>query len=188
MDLETHLTKLGIEPVIGNQLFLMGEGEIAELERPLGVRLPETYRTFLSTHGASGFWNIICFHPVQPLPAGVSSNGDGPFDFFYGPTTDAGAAYDCYSLADVITCFADRMPESLIPIGGDMMDSQICLGIRGAETGKVYLWDIENEWGEEDYTNEGLPVPPDLKFQNVHLIADSFEDFLLRLYVSDYGE
>jgi hypothetical protein len=57
------------------------------------------------------------------------------------------------------------------------------LGIRGPEAGKVYYWDHEREWDEQDYLEQGLPVPPDLKFQNVHLIAGSFEDFIARLYV-----
>jgi SMI1 / KNR4 family (SUKH-1) len=77
------------------------------------------------------------------------------------------------------------MPETIIPIGDDGIAGQICLGIKGAEAGKVYYWDQQNEpLDEEDYLEDyGEPRPPEAMFQNVHLIAESFEDFLRRLEV-----
>jgi hypothetical protein len=53
--------------------------------------------------------------------------------------------------------------------------------------GKVFYWDGENDpLSEEDYLKEyGKPRPPESIFQNVHLVAESFGDFLRRLEVVD---
>jgi hypothetical protein len=74
------------------------------------------------------------------------------------------------------------MPDTMIPIADDGGGNQICLGIKGKERGKVYYWDHHNEWDEQDYLEDyGEPMPPEVKFQNVYLIAKSFEDFIQRL-------
>ena len=62
------------------------------------------------------------------------------------------------------------------------------LGVAADERGRIYYWDHENEWDEEDFIEDGLPVPPNLKFQNLHHIADSFEEFLRNLEVLDCGD
>ena len=70
----------------------------------------------------------------------------------------------------------------MIPIADDGGGHQICVGIKGKECGKVYYWDHHNEWDEQDYLEDyGEPMPSDVKFQNVYLIAESFEDFIRRL-------
>jgi len=75
-----------------------------------------------------------------------------------------------------------RMPSTIIPIADDGGGNQICIGIKGGEQGKIYYWDHNNEWDEEDYLlDHGRPMPPEVKFQNVHLIASSFVDFISRL-------
>ena len=59
------------------------------------------------------------------------------------------------------------MPESLIPLGDDGRGNQICLGVSGDETGKVFYWDHNNEWDEEDYfADYGEPMPEEVRFQN----------------------
>ena len=73
------------------------------------------------------------------------------------------------------------MPEGFLPIGDDGGGDQIFMLVAGEKAGRVYYWDHNSEWDEEDYTEDGLPVPPDLKWQNVTMIAESFEDFLMRL-------
>jgi hypothetical protein len=62
----------------------------------------------------------------------------------------------------------------------------VCLGIAGAESGNIYYWDHQDErQDEEGYLADfGEPKPSDALFQNVHLIAHSFEDFLQRLEIS----
>jgi hypothetical protein len=166
----------------------MTEAEIAAFEKEIGVRLPEAYRKFLGTYGASTFNGAspdnpyILFRSLSTLPPHISNDDKGLFDAFYGAERDE---HDAYSVRVRTRFFAGRMPESIIPIGDDGGAGQICLGIKGAETGKVYYWDQANEpLDEEDYLEDyGEPRPPEAMFQNVQQIADSFEDFLRRLEV-----
>jgi SMI1 / KNR4 family (SUKH-1) len=183
--MDQSLDALGIEPLNGKYLIKMSQSDLMNLEQRLQVRLPNIYRWFLLNYGGIGFRHHISFRPISPLPEHLSVSGIGDIDFLYGPESDA---RDEYSLMEMLRCYSDRMPENLIPIGGEIGGNQICLGIRGPEAGKIYYWDHHNEWDEEDYLEQGLPVPPDMKFQNVHLIADSFEDFIARLYIAEAAD
>lgn len=190
MDMQALFARLGgIDGIGGDNLNPMAEAEIAAFEEQLGVRLPEAYRRFLATYGASTFNGAspdnpyILFRPLKPLPPHITDeSGKGLFHAFYGTERDAD---DMFSLRVCTRFFSGRMPESTIPIGDDGGAGQICLGIMGAEAGKVYYWDQRNEpLDEEDYLEDyGEPRPPEALFQNVHLIAESFEDFLRRLEV-----
>jgi hypothetical protein len=191
MDIQAMTGQLGgIRPVVGDSFTPMNEEEIAAIEKQIDSRLPEAYRTFLATYGASTFNGAspdnpyIVFRSLNPLPRHISETGKGLFDAFYG-----GKQHDSdpYSLEVRICYFAGRMPESIIPIGDDGGAGQICLGIRGGETGKVYYWDQANEpLDEEEYLEDyGQPRPHEAMFQNVHQIAQSFEDFLQRLEIME---
>ena len=189
MDLPALFARLGgIRGVGGDKLTPMTEAEIATLEEQIGVRLPEAYRKFLATYGASTFNGAspdnpyIVFRTLKPLPPHITRTDKALFNVFYGRAEDE---HDPHSLRVRTRFFSGRMPESIIPIGDDGGAGQICLGIKGAEAGKVYYWDQANEQlDEEDYLADyGEPRPPEAMFQNVHLIAESFEDFLRRLEV-----
>lgn len=191
MNLEALFARLGgIRGVAGDKLTPVNEGELVAYEKQLGTRLPEAYRRFLATYGASEFNGAspdnpyIMFRPLEPLPPHISQSGRGVLDAFFGGARDE---HDSFNLGVRTRFFAGRMPESLIPIGHDGGAGQICLGVKGAEAGKVYYWDEQNEpLDEEDYLADyGVPRPPEALFRNVHLIANSFEDFLERLEVAE---
>jgi SMI1/KNR4 family protein SUKH-1 len=179
MDLKARFEELGgLAPVKGQQFIPVDESEIASVEQTLGAPLPDLYRTFLETFGASRFREMVEFTPVVPLPPSISSDGLGFINVFYGS-----AAHTPYDLTGMLELYQQRMPEGFLPIGDDGGGDQICLMVLGEKRGKLFYWDHNHEWDEEDYVEDGLPVPPDLKWQNVTLIADSFEDFLARLSV-----
>ncbi len=179
--IEDNIKRLGgIYHPKQEKLIPMPEEEINELERSLGTRLPESYRRFLLTYGRCAFEGDTDFKALEPLQPYIDDDPQGHFVSFFGARSEGSAG-----LAFMADGLRDRMPETIIPIGHDGMSSKICIGIAGPQRGKIYFWDIEDEWDEEDYTSEGLPVPPDLKFQNVHLIANSFEEFLDQLYVRE---
>lgn len=166
----------GIIP-IGDSLVPAADVELRALEEKLQVELPNDYREFLATYGASMFTEYVDFQPVQDLPHPISSTGKGHISSFYG------AAVDPYQpLIKAINTFRGRMPDTMIPIGDDS-GNKICLAVRGKKRGKLYYWDRSNEPpDEEEYLEDyGEPRPVDVMYQNVYQIAESFEDFVLRL-------
>jgi hypothetical protein len=197
MNLEAIIARLGgIRGIGGGNLMPMDEAEILRIEQELGVRLPEAYRQFLLTYGGCEFAGaspdnpFIVFRPLTPLHPRFKS-GYGPFDAFYGKERERrDKRRDLYSLRQCIHFYKGLMPETIIPIGDDGIAGQICLGIKGKERGKVYYWDRENApLDEEDYLEEyGRPRPPEALFENVYLIAESFEDFLQRLEIDTIEE
>ena len=188
MDMQALFKRLGgIKPIASDKFNPMTEAEIASIEKERGIRLPKSYRQFLATYGASTFNGcppdnpFIIFHPLESLPPQFV-DGTDLFDAFYGAQREE---YDSFSLRVQMRFYAKYMPESLIPIGDDGGAGLICLGVKGAELGKVYYWERQNAaLDEEDYLADyGEPRPAEALFQNVHLIAQSFEDFLQRLEI-----
>jgi hypothetical protein len=168
----------GLEPIDGDRFTPMSEDELEAIEAELGSRLPDSYRYFLVTYGACSPREIVMYDPVIGLPSEVSTSGRGNIANFYGTRSDVD---DAYSLQRRMLFFSGRIPANLIPIADNGGGSQILLGTSGNEAGKVYLWDLHNEpLDEEDY---GVPRPPEAMFENVHLIAKSFEGLLRRLEV-----
>jgi hypothetical protein len=60
-----------------------------------------------------------------------------------------------------------RIPKKLFPIANDPFGNLICVSLTGEDCGAVYFWDHENEPDDED-----------TEFRNIHLIADSWEEFI----------
>jgi len=176
----------GIRPIVGDRFVLMTPSEISGLERQIGGRFPDAYRHFLATYGASTFNGespdnpYILFRTLTTLPPHITRDNKALFDAFYGGGKNE---QDTYSLPERWRYFLGRMPESIVPIGDDGGAGQICLGIKGSEAGKIYYWDQQNEpLDEATYLEDyGEARPPEAIFQNVYLIANSFEDFLQRL-------
>lgn len=176
----------GLEPVGGGVQFVpVSEHELQSLERQIGAPFPEAYRRFVATYGASRFRHGLGFSLAPPPSGEAGSPRRGVFDRFYGAVNPSKKTW---SLAWAIKTYRERMPESVVPIGADGGGNQIVIGVSGNERGNLYYWDHENEWDEEDFTEEGLPVPPDLKLQNLHIIASSFDDFLRKLEVVESAD
>jgi cell wall assembly regulator SMI1 len=140
----------------------VGAAEIDVFEARVGVSLPRPYREWLLKHNGG-----------QPSPSGFRYNGE------VGPYTDGNVAW-FYAIYDggisnleieflVYKVDANRLPQNLIPIATDPFGNQIVLSVAGADVGKVYFWDHEEE-----------PIPP--SYANCHLIADSFDEFIEGLH------
>lgn len=176
----------GLEPVGGGVQFVpVSEEELQSLERQIGTSFPEPYRQFVGTYGASRFGHSVGFSITSPPSGTAGAPRRGVLSGFYGAMNSLN---NTLSLAWAIKTFRDRMPESVVPIGAEGGGDQLVLGVAADERGRIYYWDHENEWDEEDFIEDGLPVPPNLKFQNLHHIADSFEEFLRNLEVLDCGD
>jgi hypothetical protein len=177
MELKARFDRVGgLSPVKGDVFVPVPEPEIVGVETEIGAKLPPLYREFLATFGASIFCELVEFSPVQPLPPSISSTGRGLVNVLYGA-----GVHTPHDLGGTLQMYRSRMPEGFLPIAGDGGGDQIAMAAGG--DGAIYYWDHHSEWDAEDYEDDGLPVPPDLKWQNVTAIARSFEAFLDTLSV-----
>jgi hypothetical protein len=180
MTLEQRVQDLGgVTASNGGPLRPMPADEIGLLEQRLGGSLPKSYRQFLEAFGGASFRETILFEPKGRLPDSVSPENRAMISVFYGGSADAPR-----DLVAALARYRDRMPEGFLPIASDGGGNQIAMAVGGEHDGAIYYWDHNREWDEEDYVEDDLPVPPDLKWQNVTLIADTFDQFLERLAVA----
>jgi cell wall assembly regulator SMI1 len=137
----------------------LDEKRIAALEMQIGYRLPKEYRAFLAAHN------------------GGYANGSNAFRYKYerGPYTESRinellgltAEYGSLDKNYLRMAALGRIPEKLLPIADDPFGNLICISLAGKDCGAVYFWDHENE-----------PDDGNQEFRNIHLIADSFDEFL----------
>lgn len=171
----------GIRPAVDSDFKPLTDEEISTVEHLIGKPLPATYRTFLETLGACGFEEYIEFVPSEQLPD-VFETGTGNVSVLYGSNRSSG-----YGLDERIQYFASRIPSGLVPIGDNGMGDQICILLLESDFGAVYYWDMESEpLTDEEYIEDfGVSMPDSEKWSNVYRIADSFDDFVARLRVSN---
>lgn len=65
-----------------------------------------------------------------------------------------------------------RVPDPMVPIAHDPGGNLVCISVTGEDAGKVYFCDHEGEYanGQRNRTES-----------NVHLVADSFTEFITSL-------
>lgn len=171
----------GVRPAFGDAFLSLTEDEIANIEREVGHGLPSLYREFLNKYGASRFRTLMLFKPARRLPPTISKAGWDYISSLYGKEPKGRTMCD---LLVRLRYYRGRMPDSIIPVGDNGLGNQICIGVSGEASGKIFYWDRNNEFDEDEYLEDHEPpVPRDLLWQNVHPIADSFEDFLQRLEI-----
>lgn len=136
----------------------VSELDILGLEKALGRRLPEDYRTFLAEYGLSCGEPYTCYGQQ----GGSNSGGVG---VFYGINPNSSR-----DLLRKYKGFRWRIPRDYLAIA-DSPGGQICLGIKGKDTGKVFWWDrAEDSW-----------IPR----RNLLPAADSFDSFMNSLHLWD---
>lgn len=128
------------------------DAQIQALETRLGHRLPDDYRIFLKTRDEQPLVNR-----KFPIP---ECQDEAMLDIFLGVYGSNGIFYWLDEIGD-------ELPEAYFPIGFDPGDNAI---IMEATTGCVYYWDSARHF--PDSTDE----------DNAYLIANSFSEFLDRLY------
>jgi hypothetical protein len=138
--------------------------EIYEFEHQINAKLPQAYVEFLLQYNG-GRPKQDAYHMIEPTHETL-----GLFEgveWFYTLAED-----EIYNLQEIYKLYLDRLPKELIPIASDGFANQICLAVRGDNYGKVYFWDHdwEAEEGEEP------------TYSNVYLIANSFAEFIDKLY------
>jgi hypothetical protein len=169
MGIDRLLADRAIEPV-GAEFTPPTKEEIRCIEEILGAPLPEKYRYFLERYGCSRF-------PDLATIASLDGRQGFSFDCFYG-----GGGGGTNLLA-ILEAYRGRMPASVLPIGGDWLGNQFCLGVTAPDLSKLFFWDHEDEQDPEDYLAEGIPMPEGIWYLNMTLVASSLADFLGRLTV-----
>ncbi|MEP3278567.1 MAG: SMI1/KNR4 family protein [Stappiaceae bacterium] len=134
-------------------------GDLLKFEKSIGIELPEKYREFLSTYNGG-----------QPDPNAFlyKDKSQGSLvDYFLGLDVAGRANLERYYHR-----YKDRIPGRFIPIAYDPGGNLIVIGTAGETNGQIFFWDHEMEAEEDEQ--------PDMS--NMHLVADSFEEFLAELY------
>jgi cell wall assembly regulator SMI1 len=139
------------------------EDKLSQFEKELGRQLPQDYRQFLLRHNGG-----------KPNPGKFSVDIDGfrnttvvqRFLGFHDTDADSFSRYS--------KIYENRIPDNLLPIATELSVDLICISINGDDYGKVYYWD--HNWE----VTEGKP-----DYSNVHILANSFTEFLGTLYDDD---
>jgi hypothetical protein len=80
------------------------------------------------------------------------------------------------------------MPHTIIPIGDNLFSDMICTGIKETERDKIYFWSREGEPDRQEYWarhGQDAPLSRALLFQNVYLIANTFDEFVCSLVIDE---
>jgi hypothetical protein len=138
---------------------------LAEAEKQLGVVLPEGYRQFLLLHNGG--------HPKQDIYGFAENDNSSEVHRFF-------AIYDGSNTVNLLIqakCYRDSVPREFLVIGRDGGGSRICLGVREPYYNQVYFWDFNEAPG---WMDPEFYEPP--TFDNMYLLAHSFEEFINKLH------
>ncbi len=146
----------------------LSEADLQALESRLAFPLPNEYRQFLLAHNG-GRLNPAEFHFKNQTGPYTDSCVDSFYAVYDGDHNNFEKIY--------LFCKAEGLfPPHIIPIADDPGGNIICLSVSGPDMNSVYFWDHE---GIDEYGKQA----------NLHLIADSFSEFLLGLEeTSEYVE
>lgn len=140
-----------------NKYGKLKESALLNFEKYIGVKLPIEYRKYQLEHNGG-----------KPFPHDFTiskQEGDDSIHHFYGLHSGP----DYLQLRSHYDTYCDRMPPEIIPIADDPFGNQICIGIKGKYTEKIYFWDHEKESGQSNWSN-------------IKEIASSFDQFLNSLF------
>ncbi|NWJ46824.1 MAG: SMI1/KNR4 family protein [Chloroflexi bacterium] len=140
---------------------------IQQAEKELGVQFPDSYCAFLLEHNGG--------HPLQssfPLTEELLTPR-GSIHWFF--CIDKSSVYD---IRKKMRTYEDRVPSNFLTIAADPGGNLICISFKGVDAGKVYYWDHEGELDKSSVDS----------YENVYLIANTFEEFINSLTEEDLLE
>ena len=150
------------------------------------------YLDYLELYGAeTGFIKEYKLTPYSNLPeycypddaippvGGNIAWGGGGLGFFIAPVKGGG---QLSPMSERLKIYKNRIPDNFLPISSNEFGDLICLCTQGERTGQIFYWDHENEWDEEDYIDDfGVPMPEEVKLQNIYLIGKNLYDCFIRM-------
>lgn len=166
--------------------------DVKQLEKQAGGILPKSFSEFISRFGICSFNEEIEFKSFSNDAEFIHDDEAGLPNFtfesstvsvFYGIDPEEDKTYDIF---ENLKLFKDRIPDAFLPFATDGMGNQILISLNKDNYGRIYFWDHEAEWDVEDYEEEtGIPMREEVKYQNLWLIGNDFEDFFNRLQILD---
>ena len=141
--------------VVDSQPRLSAE-RIAQVEHKLGFAFPQSYREFLLQFNGG--------RPRSKCRFILGEHNRGSYvDWFL--SIYEGKPDNLETYYQVFKGQQQRLPDELVPIAHDPGGNLICIAVSGASRGAVFFWKHEDEEDEPTY-------------DNVRLIASTFEDFI----------
>jgi hypothetical protein len=152
----------------------MPSDEVLELETTVGA-LPALFKDFLLTVGGVYILGVFGVTFLQPYP-----HCNIPFK---------AKMIGCLEKFNAeLNCYRSRMPACFLPIS-NLHGDLFCLNLGELDFGKVYYWDHRDEPDPEAYAEFfGMPTPAHLMYENVYLVANSFEEMWQQVYVTEEWE
>ena len=130
------------------------------IEQAFKINLPADYAAYLKQFNG-GF--------IEPNNFAIQAiKNQSSLSVLYGIKTNEELNH--LDLVDKMRSARRFFPKGYFPIGHDPGGNTICLSVDTSDYGKIYFWNHEDTHGE-------IPSVKDLI-----LIADSFTDFLTKLY------
>jgi hypothetical protein len=178
----------GVSSVNSDSFVGLSAKEILKIEEEVGGVLPADYKFFLTQYGQVLFNESVGFKPINKEAVYPNNDETGlPNPKFEGSHVSVLFGTDSdytATLESKIKVYKERMPNKVFPIGDDGLGNKLCIDLRKDYSGRIYWWDHENEWDEEDYEDEtGVKMPEKAKYQNLYLIAKNFSEFIEKLYI-----
>lgn len=159
-------------------IIMMNTKFIEKLEQELQISLPTEYKKFLNNgiiEVEETIFNIgkVCHDTYYENKDNANENVYDyvAVDTFYGDLENS--VNDLFK-NNVYDFSRSRIPDDFITIASSMTGDQICLGVKGEYTGKVYMWEMEFE------ADENTPQP---YYENMTLITNTFQEFLDGLFL-----
>ncbi len=142
----------------------INEKDIVKFEQQIGASLPNDYKSFLLNFNGGKPEHYI-FPETDKLYSLA-------IDKLYGLNTENKTS-NLYWNYDILNGY-QRIMDQFIPIGSAINGDQFVLGISGDFTGKVYLWDHNQEIPYDEFVENKLP-------ENMYKLTDSFDEFMNKL-------
>ncbi|WP_299443481.1 SMI1/KNR4 family protein [uncultured Aquimarina sp.] len=186
MSYKEEIKRLGkFIPINDNPTGNLTKIEIDNIGVTIGAKLPNDYTDFLLNFGMGSFENNIGFKPIKEDSEYIHPEKTGIPNFkFYASSISVFFGIHekrIYDILDNFNTYLDRSPNLFLPILTDGLGNLIGILLDKENYGKIYFWDHESEWDEDDYLDDtGQEMPEEAKFQNLWLLADNFTDFLKR--------
>ncbi|MCL1994168.1 MAG: SMI1/KNR4 family protein [Spirochaetes bacterium] len=144
------------------------EERVKKIESQFQTTLPQDYRTFLLEYGyALPNYDDVEFTPIKSSGAFTGSILSCFFGIDIKSAKGETAAYEAVDSIHVIKKYKNAIAKWCIPIG-DAHGNIICMSLARETFGRIYLWEIEE-------------MPAQAKQKNLHLLANSFHEFLTGL-------